>query len=511
MAVWYLASALAALPFVPFDVFDGLARVLPGAVLTPGIDLLVRVLRALPVGGTASAAKAVEQALALTLFLVVGLLAGAVVFSVARAAKGTARTPALIAAALIGAGGWLVALALHSSPGADPFMAAVWIGATMTAWGFAVAWIHARLQGRPEGAISAETADESAIDRRRFLVEVGGGMAATTIAGITVGAYVGARRDRAFGRRWSFSHALPNANDPVIPVPGTRSELTSIDDHYRIDTDALPPVIRAATWRLKVGGLVDRPVQWSLDDIRRHEPMHQFITLSCISNFVGGDLIGTTRWTGVSLARLLSEWAVRPNATHLRIQSADGFYEVVSLDLIRQDERVMLTYAWDDVPLSAGHGFPLRIYVPNAYGMKQPKWIQSIEAIDRWEPGYWVARGWDRDALMKATSVIDTVRVGDGATNGPRTLVAGGIAHAGTRGIARVELQVDGGAWQEAQLRAALSGTTWRIWKAELPIESGRHVLTARCVDGQGSPQLTTVAPPHPSGASGLHRKTITI
>jgi DMSO/TMAO reductase YedYZ molybdopterin-dependent catalytic subunit len=511
LAVWYLAYVLAALPFVPFDLFDGLARVLPGGVLTLGIDLLVRVVRASHVDSTASAAKTAEQTLALTLVLLVGVLAGAVVFSVARGAKRTARAPALIAAALIGAGGWLVTLALHSRAGAGLFIAAVWIGATMTVWGCAVAWIHARLQGGPEGVMSAQTANDRAIDRRRFLVEVGGAMAATTIAGVTVGARVGARRGSASGRRWSSHHTLPNASDAVMPVEGTRSELTSIDDHYRIDIDTVPPVIRDVDWRLKVSGLVDHPVQWSLEDIRQRTPMHQFITLSCISNPVGGDLIGTTRWTGVSLGSLLSEWGVTSRATHLRIRSADGFYEVVSVDLIRQDERVMLTYAWDDVPLPVAHGFPLRIYVPNVYGMKQPKWIQSIEAIDRWEPGYWVARGWDRDAMMKATSVIDTARASGRNMDGARTLIAGGIAHAGVRGISRVDLQIDGGVWHESQLRAPMSGTTWRIWKAELPIEAGNHELTVRCVDGQGAPQLTTVAPPHPSGASGLYRKVITV
>jgi DMSO/TMAO reductase YedYZ molybdopterin-dependent catalytic subunit len=130
--------------------------------------------------------------------------------------------------------------------------------------------------------------------------------------------------------------------------------------------------------------------------------MHQFVTLSCISNPVGGDLTGTTRWTGVSLQRLLPDLRLAPNATHLKIRSADGFYEIVPLEVITSDKRVMLTYAWDGVPLPREHGFPLRIYLPGLYGMKQPKWIESIEATDHWEPGYWVVRGWDKVARMKA-------------------------------------------------------------------------------------------------------------
>src|SRR4029450_12154117 len=149
----------------------------------------------------------------------------------------------------------------------------------------------------------------------------------------------------------------------------------------------------------------------TLDRIRSYEPLHQFVTLACISNPVGGTLIGTTRWTGASLQHVLPDFRLAPNATHLKISSADKFYEVVPVDAIRADERVMLAYDWDGVPLTTKHGFPLRIYIPDLYGMKQPKWIESIEAIDHWEPGYWVKRGWDRIARMKGTAAIDAASV----------------------------------------------------------------------------------------------------
>ena len=123
------------------------------------------------------------------------------------------------------------------------------------------------------------------------------------------------------------------------------------------------------------------------------QAIDQFVTLCCISNPVGGDLIGTTRWSGVALQQLLARIDVMPRATHLEIVSADGFSEVVAIDTIHADARIMLAYAWDGLPLARPHGFPLRLYVPDRYGMKQPKWIASIEAIDRWKPGYWVARG----------------------------------------------------------------------------------------------------------------------
>ncbi len=177
------------------------------------------------------------------------------------------------------------------------------------------------------------------------------------------------------------------------------------------------------------------------------------------------------------------------------------------LETVRSDERVMLTYAWDGVPLPVEHGFPLRIYIPDVYGMKQPKWIESIDATDRWEPGYWVVRGWDKVARMKATSVIDTVGMDMKIISAEQgtPIAIGGIAHAGARGISRVEVQVDEGPWQQAALRTPLSELTWVLWRYDWPFQSGRHTFTVRCYDGSGTPQIVTPAPAEPSGATGLH------
>jgi hypothetical protein len=169
----------------------------------------------------------------------------------------------------------------------------------------------------------------------------------------------------------------------------------------------------------------------------------------------------------------------------------------------------MLAYAWDGVPLLEEHGFPLRVYIPDVHGMKQPKWIESIEATDHWEPGYWVVRGWDKVARMKATSVIDTIAVDMTIISADqRKLVPiGGIAHAGARGISKVEVRVDDGPWQEAALRTPLSQTTWVIWRFDWPFRPGRHNFTVRCYDRSGTPQIVEAMPPAPSGASGLFSK----
>lgn len=172
----------------------------------------------------------------------------------------------------------------------------------------------------------------------------------------------------------------------------------------------------------------------------------------------------------------------------------------------------MLAYEWDGVPLRARHGFPLRVYIPDLYGMKQPKWIESIEAVDAWAPGYWVQRTWDRTAQIRATSVIDTVATNmmlGAAQAGDMAIPIGGVAHAGARGISKVEVKVDDGAWQQAELREPMSGLTWVLWRFEWPFEPGEHTFTVRCTDGNGETQITERRPPHPSGATGLNNEQV--
>jgi DMSO/TMAO reductase YedYZ molybdopterin-dependent catalytic subunit len=508
IAVLYLAWKLAGLPFVAFDVFDWLARALPGAVVTFGIDAITGIIHALHLGPTAETAKIAEKTIAIACLLVIGAFSGAALFALLRAFRGNQSS--LFGVIVGGAVGALMAVISRSAgqtATVGSISRGVWILSAFMIWGAAM--------GRAYRRLSSGGATEAAkIDRRRFLVRLAGATAAISVFSAALGSIIVGRRRREIveGERWSANHALPNAAAAVKPAPGSRPEFTPLEQHYRIDINTIPPSIKIDNWRLNIGGLVENPIAFTLDDLRdKYEPSHQFITLSCISNPIAGDLIGTTRWTGVSLQRLLPDWKLKPEATHLKIRSTDGFFEVVPLEVIKADNRVMLTYAWDGEPLLAKHGFPLRIYIPDLYGMKQPKWIESIEATDRWEPGFWVARGWDPQGRMKATSVIDTVAVDMMiAQADARTLVPiGGIAHAGARGVSKVEVQVDGGEWREAQLRSPLSGLTWVIWRYDWPFQEGRHTFTVRCYDGAGAPQIAEETPVRPAGAAGLHSKSV--
>jgi DMSO/TMAO reductase YedYZ molybdopterin-dependent catalytic subunit len=510
ISVFYLAWKLAGLPFVAFDVFDWMARTLPGSVVTFGIDAIVSVIRALHLGPTAETAKTAEQTMAIAGLLVTGATAGTVLFALLRRFWGTdAYLFGVIIGAALGAPVMLISRSVSQTATTQPIISAVWILGAFLIWGATLGWSYRRLS-------ATGAAETTSIDRRRFLIRLGGATALITVAGAVVNNLAAGRRRREVVgvefERWSAHHALPNAAAEVKAAPGTRPEFTPLEQHYRIDINTISPAIKEDHWRLKIGGLVESPLAFTLDDLRgKYEPSHQFITLACISNPIAGDLIGTTRWTGVSLQRLLPDWRLKPQATHLKIRSADGFFEVVPLETVKADERLMLTYAWDGAPLLTEHGFPLRIYIPNLYGMKQPKWIESIEATDHWEPGYWVERGWDAQARMKATSVIDTVAMNMMiAQADARTLVPiGGIAHAGARGISKVEVQMNGGEWHEAQLRAPLSGLTWVIWRYHWPFREGRHTFTVRCYEGSGALQIVEDTPVRPAGASGLHSKSV--
>jgi len=515
ISVFYAGWRLADLPFVPFDVFDWMTRILPGAVIEFVIGVMVAAIRGLHLGSTSVAAKLIEQAMGIVGLFITGVIAGAVLFAMLRAFRGRFAYPlGFVLGLLAGIPSLLISLSLGKTAAASPLVIAFWILFVFICWGIAIGWVYLRLAafGTPVEQAPDLMPSVQRVNRRQFLIRLAGYTATITVSGAMVG-ILSERHSRMKLEGlmpWSATHTLPNAGAAVKPAPGTRPEYTPLERHYRIDINTTPPKIDGMMWRLKISGLVEKPLSFTLDQIRRYEPMHQFVTLSCISNPVGGDLIGTTRWTGVSLKSLLPDLGLKHNATHLKISSADGFWEVLPLDAVRSDERMMLTYAWDGVPLLESHGFPLRVYIPDVHGMKQPKWIESIEATDHWEPGYWVVRGWDKVARMKATSVIDTIAVDMTIISADqRKLVPiGGIAHAGARGISKVEVRADDGPWQEATLRTPLSQTTWVIWRFDWPFRPGRHNFTVRCYDGSETPQIVEASPPAPSGASGLFSKS---
>ncbi|MEO8610007.1 MAG: molybdopterin-dependent oxidoreductase [Chloroflexota bacterium] len=511
IAVLYIADGLIGTPFVPFDVFDWLARALPGGLVTFGIDTIISIIVGLNLEDTSRTAKIAEHIMALLLILSIGALLGILLFAVMRRMKNPGLLPGLFAGAILGTPAAILSATFNQSASADPLLSIAWILLAFLVWGAAYSWAFNRLNRLPH---PDEPAVVTPLDRRRFLITLGSATAAITVVGAGLGTLLGAGdaeidSEAVVEHPWSGSHALPNADAVLQPAPGTRAEFTPRDKHYRVDINSLPPVIREDSWTLQVVGLVGKPLSLTLDDIRNnYTPLDQFITLSCISNGVGGDLIGTQRWTGVPLKKIIDSAMPKENASQLHITSADGFDEYIGRALVNTDERVMLTYDWDGLPLPKAHGYPLRLFIPDRYGMKQPKWIVRIELTDQEDEGYWVRRGWDPLAQVRATSVVDSIAKDATYQKDGQTFVpVGGIAFAGKRGISKVEVRVDDGEWQGAELRTSISDLTWTIWRYDWPFQAGDHIFFVRTMDGRGAKQIETESDTRPSGATGIDRK----
>ena len=525
VAVMYLADNLLNFSFAPYDVFDWIARVLPGAVVTFGIDLMIDSLQMLGLN-VADTAKTAEHIQAVLVFAIAGIGATIIVYGVVgRRPAGSGPGLGLLVGAVLGLPIAMISASMSQSSTHVSFIF-VWVLGMFCVWGVTTVATARRLLPQfslTTGGSSSqiETNSVKVVGRRQFLIQMGAATATVTVVGAGLGRVLEIdERNRleaeleamkAYMSATPSAIELPNENATLKPALGTRPEYTAVRDHYKVFIRSEPTVIDGATWTLPVTGLVDNPVTFTLDDLRtRYEARNEFVTLSCISNRVGGPLIGTTYWTGASLQDILADVIPRSDARYLLITCGDGFYETVDLDLINSDKRIMLAYNWDGNPIPFDHGFPLRIWLPDRFGMKQPKWITGIEVIGNYEPGYWVGRGWSKEALVKATSVVDTVAVDSVIEDGDRKLIPiGGIAYAGARGISKVEVRVDYEPnWRMAELRTPLSDVAWVIWRYDWPFEEGRHDFQVRCVEADGTPQIEEEGPPRPDGATGLHTKS---
>jgi hypothetical protein len=532
LAFMTLGLALAGLSVLPLRLFDWMARYLPAAVLNFGRDVIGTLAGQFRLAGsTSETAKLAEQIMGYGLLLAVLAAAGGVFFLLMNriaALRPKATDNPIVPGVVLGV---LVALplvlmdgAVGQTGGESGPVSTVWNIGLLVLWAMAVYTLYLRLLALADRAVTrpaASTLDVEAIDRRNFLIRMGGAAAALTVVGSGLSALLS--RTDALGVSGGTAlqptpgaggAALPNAADLVQPVFGTRPEVTPLAQHYRIDISTLPPTIEEAGYRLPFTsaiGQTGEPAEigaLTLDEIRAMPVDEQFITMSCISNPIGGDLISTIKWTGTSMQNVLARIAPPEGATHLKITGADGFDETVAIDLISSDPRIMLSYAWEDQPLPAKHGFPLRIHIPDLYGMKQPKWITGIEFIPEDQDGYWVRRSWSKEARVLATSVIDTVAVEDAfEADGTVFVPIGGIAWAGARGLSAVEVRVDEGAWQPAALRAPISDRTWQIWRYDWPFSPGQHTFEVRCAEADGTPQIETPARTFPDGATGIHSR----
>ena len=351
-----------------------------------------------------------------------------------------------------------------------------------------------------------------AAGRRRFLV-LAAGIGAAALAAGTLARRFGPGSVEA--DRDAFTVPEPDlpATDPGpgadLDVDGLAPWQTPNDDFYRIDTAITSPAVDVQTWRLRVHGMVGTERTYTFDDLLGRELIERDITLCCVSNPIGGDLVGNARWIGVSLADLLAESDPDPAADQLVSRSVDGWNAGTPTSLVFDGRDALIAVAMNGSPLPLDHGWPARLVIPGLYGyVSATKWLSELEltTFDAYDP-YWIERGWAQPAPIHTASRIDTPRSGADAG----TVTVAGVAWAQHRGIDAVELRVDDREWAPCELSDVATGDTWRQWRTEVELDSGEHTLTVRATDGDGNVQTDEQTPPKPDGATGLHNVKITV
>ncbi|MEU3520711.1 molybdopterin-dependent oxidoreductase [Streptomyces sp. NPDC006654] len=380
-----------------------------------------------------------------------------------------------------------------------------------------------RLQRRHPATPATAGEPEADWDRRGFVVLASAAALASTGAGALGRSLNGASGHGAVASRDRL--VLPAPTSPAAPVPrgaglripGAVPFITPNSDFYRVDTALVVPKVDAGAWRLRVHGKgVTRPRTLSFDDLLRRELVERDITLTCVSNEVGGPYVGNARWIGVRLADLLAECGVRPPsrggpADQLVARSVDAMTIGSPVEDVMDGRDALLAVGMNGEPLPFEHGFPVRMVVPGLYGFVSAcKWIRDIEltTFDAYDP-YWVRRGWARRAPVKTESRIDTPKPFARPKAG--TVMVAGVAWAQHRGIDKVEVRVDDGPWQEARLAAEDTADTWRQWSFPWGATKGGHTLTVRATDRTGRTQTGKRARTIPDGAGGWHSVVVTV
>lgn len=332
------------------------------------------------------------------------------------------------------------------------------------------------------------------------------GLGALAIPAVLAMRYVGTHANRLRTAADTDLAFRATAGSGTFEAAGMPEFYTPLDAFYVVSKNLVDPTVAEMDWSLEIGGLVDKPMTLTYSDVLAREATEMASTLECISNRVGGSYISNTIWTGFSLRELLDEAGLQDGVIDIKMEAADGYTESVPVEEALQDD-TMLVYLMDGQPLTDKHGFPLRLIVPNIFGMKNVKWITKIEAVAEDYQGYWQERNWSDVATVVTMSRIDIPRRGYKANLGD-TVQIGGVAFAGDRGIARVEVTTDGGAtWNDAELSEVPSSRTWRLWRYDhLATEPGIRRIAVRATDGDGNLQVEEERDPLPDGATGWDR-----
>ncbi len=474
--------SLIGLPFAPLALGQAIIDVLPGWISIPLIELLQYWAKGLLVIGV------------IALFLVGGAITGLV------AVDGKRRDRTVLAWAV---GPWLLAVALgqlFASAKIDLATSVIDAAVGVVANALALAYLAPAALSREAVAVPS---------RRRVLL---GGAAIAAIAAIgsfplsRAMPFAGSRLGNLpqAARRLVQAVTIPAPDADIEATAGTTPRVTANEDHYTVDTTLVKPRVDVETWRLDVGGEVEKPFSLTYDELLDLDAIEQVHTLECISNPTGGDLISTAVWTGVRMRDLLQRARPKDKAFDVVLTSVDGYVDSFPIAKAMEAE-TLVVYLMNGKTLPQEHGYPARVLVPNIYGMKNVKWLRSIEVATYDVRGYWQEQGWSDGAIVNTNARIDVPARTLRWTGGEVTIA--GIAFAGSRGIRSVELSFDNGkSWQQAKLEAPAGPLTWLRWTLRwAPPGVGTHTLQARATDDKGDTQTPVQRQPFPDGATGYH------
>lgn len=485
-----------------------LAGILPGATsLVAAVGQVVIDLQPAGAKDVVVALFGTNDKLALELFIVaVATLIGAGLGLVAR------RRYAIAAVAFIAFGivGFAASLA---DPLADASMVAVASALSVGVGLLVLGSLLDRSRAAADGTGTSATMPDWS--RRSFLIRAG------AIGVGAVGAGVVGRNLLESGRSAPVGDgpAVPPATVTVPPlapeadlsttVGGLTPIVVPTDQFYRIDTALLTPSVSTTGWTLRIHGLVDRETVLTWEQLIALPMFEQYVTISCVSNEVGGKLVGNAKWTGVRLRDVLEIAGVQTAATQLVGRSVDGWTAGMPTAWVMDPDREpMIAFKMNDEPLPRIHGYPARLIVPGLYGyVSATKWLTELEltTLEGFN-GYWIPLGWAKDGPILTQSRIDTPR--GGVATGQVAIA--GIAWAPDRGVSRVEVAIDG-VWRDARLSAPISDTTWVQWVTDWTADPGRHEITVRATDGTGAVQDEQPSPPAPDGARGWHTISVNV
>lgn len=351
------------------------------------------------------------------------------------------------------------------------------------------------------------------MNRRKFFA-VGGTVAAAAAASGFGGQYL---QDKRFSVNTSAVRLSTKVNAPKLPkgaeitdIPGLSAFYTPNSQFYRVDTALSVPEISPSSWRLRIHGMVAKPLTMSFNDLMRRPMIDHDVTLTCVSESVGGGLAGNARWQGTLLADVLREAGIKSGAQQIVMRDVNGMNLGVAVDPVMDGRKSLLAVGMNGQPLPPEHGFPVRVVVPGLYGyVSACKWVVDMEvttfgAFD----AYWTHRGWSAQAPIKTESRIDTPQ-GDAGVHAGTVMIAG-VAWAQHKGIEAVEVGVDG-QWHHAKLAVQDTIDTWRQWYYPWHATAGKHTIQVRATDKTGYTQTAAVHKPEPNGATGYHTIKVTV